>query len=172
MSRSVKALIESAFFAQPTAIARALTRENAGVREFTEECSPRLAYKQTSAAAAGALEPADGELVEATPDDYAEWAETAAAAFRKPGTSPAGLSEPHGEERGERNDAEEAVDENEQDRVEAADVGLRRGRSAERLAPDRGAEAERAEQDEQRPRDESEGASTGPGGSPAAVSRG
>ena len=27
-----------------------------------------------------ALEPADGELVEATPDDYAEWAETAAAA--------------------------------------------------------------------------------------------
>jgi hypothetical protein len=43
LSRSVNALIESAFLVQTTAIANALISEKAGVSEFTVVCSPRLA---------------------------------------------------------------------------------------------------------------------------------
>jgi hypothetical protein len=43
LSRSVNALIESPFFAQLTAIAKAFTSEKAGVSELTVVCSPRFA---------------------------------------------------------------------------------------------------------------------------------
>src|SRR5829696_4433364 len=86
----------------------------------------------------------------------ASYSQTGAAPIQKTATASAGRrrTEPDGEQRREGDETQEAVHQHEHHGVHPGNIGLRLRRVAEELAPHGGAEAERAEQDQQRARDD------------------